>query len=125
MLGIPGCRSVIRLDKEVRRGGKVLFEETRYFISSLDPDEVSPEQFQDLILRHWEIENCLHLQKDVDFREDKHGVRSGWGEAWTILTNMAVSLTQLLRRGERTLREVRERCADNPKATAKRLGFKT
>ena len=94
-------------------------------MSSLDPDEVSAERFQELILCHWEVENCLHLQKDGDFREDKHGVRSGWGEAWTILTNMALSLSQLLHRGERTLREVRERCAANPKATAKRLGFNT
>ena len=110
-LGIPGCRTVIRLDKEVRRKGKVLFEETRYFMSSLDPDVVSAERFQELILCHWEVENCLHLQKDGDFREDKHVIRSGWGEAWTILTNMALSLSQLLHRGERTLREVRERCA--------------
>jgi hypothetical protein len=90
----------------------------------LTGDAIFAQQFQDLISRHWEIENCLHGRKDVDFREDKHVVRSGWGEAWTILTNMAVSLTQLPRRGERTLREVRERCAENPKATAKRLGFK-
>jgi predicted transposase YbfD/YdcC len=76
----------MRLDKEVRRKGKVLFEETRYFISSLDPDEVSAERFQELILRHWEVENCLYLQKDGDFREDKHVIRAGWGEAWTVLT---------------------------------------
>jgi predicted transposase YbfD/YdcC len=88
-LGIPGCRTVIRRDKEVRRKGKVLFEETRYFISSLDPDEVSAERFQELILCHWEIENCLHGVKDKEYDEDKHVVRSGWGEAWTILTNMA------------------------------------
>ena len=29
-------------------------------MSSLDPNMVSASQFQDLILRHWEIENCLH-----------------------------------------------------------------
>jgi hypothetical protein len=115
---------VIRLDKEVRRKGKVLFEETRYFMSSLDPDEVSAEQFQELILRHWEVEKCVHLQKDSDFGEDKPVVRSGWGEAWTVLTNIAVSWTQLLHRGERTLREVRKKCADNPKKAAKRLGLK-
>ena len=28
-LGIPGCRALIRQDKEVRRARKVLFEETR------------------------------------------------------------------------------------------------
>ena len=116
---------MIRLDKEVRRKGKVLFEETRYFMSSLDPDKVSAKEFQAYILGHWEVENCLHLQKDSDFREDKHAVRAGWGEAWTVLVNMAVSLSRLLHHGERTVREVREMCADNPKTTAKKLGFKT
>jgi len=42
---------------------------------------------------------------------DKHGCGSSWGEAWTVLTNMAVSLTNLLHREERTIREVREKWA--------------
>jgi len=41
--------------------------ETRYDMSSLDPNEVSASQFQDLILRHWGVENCLHLQKDREY----------------------------------------------------------
>jgi hypothetical protein len=95
-------------------------------ISSLDPDEVSASQFQDLILGHWEVENCLHWQKDRYFREDKHLAKgNGWGMAWTVLTNIAVSLTGLLRRGERTIREVAERCLANPTNTAERLGLKT
>ena len=121
--GIPGCRSLLRLDKEMRRKGKSPSLETRYFISSLDPDQVSASQFQDLILRHWEVENCLHLQKDRYFEEDKHVVKSAWGQTWTVLTNIAVSLTQFLRQGERTLREVHEKCHANPKFTAKILGL--
>jgi len=74
--------------------------------------------------RHWEVENCLHLQKDRYFEEDKHVVKGNtWGQAWTILTNIAVSLTNLLRHGERTLREVRENCHANPQATAEILGL--
>ena len=46
-------------------------------------------------------------------------------ERWTVLTNMALSLTRLLRNGERTLREIWERCLDDPTDTAERLGFKT
>ena len=96
----------------------------RYYMSSLDPDKVSAAQFQKLIQGHWEVENCLHWQKDRYFREDKHVCGSGCGVAWTILTNMAVTLSKLLHRGERTVKEVRERCAADPRATAKRLGFK-
>jgi hypothetical protein len=42
---------------------------------------------------------------------------------WTVLTNMAVSLTNLLRNGERTLKEVREKCRANPTKTAKKFGW--
>lgn len=123
-LKIPGCRSLLRLDKEVRRRGGLLSCETRYFVSSLDPAEVPASTFQDLISRHWEVENCLHWQKDRYFDEDKHVVRRpGLGKVWTVLTNMAVSLARLLRNGERTLREVHEKCHADPTAVAERLGF--
>ena len=44
----------------------------------------------------------------------KHVVLRDWGEAWTVLTNMALSLGQLLWQGERTLKEVRDRCYIDP-----------
>lgn len=123
-LGIPGCRVLLRLDKEIRRKRKTPSFETRYFVSSLDPDLVSASEFQDLIRRHWEVENCLHWQKDRYFEEDKHVVRQpGLGEVWTLLTNIALSLVRLLSCGERTLREVHEKCHVDPTAAAKRLGF--
>jgi hypothetical protein len=115
---------LLRLDKEVRCQGKPPSFETRYFISSLDPSKVTPSQFQDLILGHWEVENCLHLLKDRDFLEDKHVIDQEWGEKWTVLTNMALSLTRLLRKNERTLREIWEHCRVNPSKTAKIFGFK-
>jgi predicted transposase YbfD/YdcC len=115
---------LIRLDKEIRCEGKTLSFETRYFISSLDPDVVSASEFQELILRHWEIENCLNGQKDRFYDEDKHVLgRDSWGKAWTVLTNMALSLGQLLWRGERTKNEIRERCYINPMPIAKKLGW--
>ena len=45
---------------------------------------VSASEFQDIIVGHWEVENCLHLQKDRYFGEDAHAVRRDWGEAWTV-----------------------------------------
>jgi predicted transposase YbfD/YdcC len=90
-------------------------------MSSLDSDVVSASEFQDYIFGHWEVENCLHLQKDKEYGEDKHVC----GAAWTVLTNMAVSLVNLLHQGERTLREVRERCGADPLSAARKLGWKT
>jgi len=123
MFDMPGCRSVIRLDKEIRREGETPSIETRYYISSLDPDVVSAEQFQEYILGHWEIENCLHMIKDRDCGEDKHACSSDWGKKWSVLTSMALSLAQLFKCGERTLRAVRERCLINPAPFAKKLGY--
>ena len=98
--------------------------ETRYYMSSLDPDEVSASQFQDYILGHWQIENCLHGQKDRFYGEDKHVCGEDWGVTFAVLTNMAVALVNLLRKGERTLKEVRERCAAMPTETAIKVGYK-
>ncbi|GHT19595.1 hypothetical protein FACS1894189_8480 [Planctomycetales bacterium] len=112
---IPGCRSLIRLDKEVRREGKLLSYETRYFISSLDPDVVSASECQGFVLHHWDVENGLHLQKDKYYGEDKHVFRrTVLAEVWTVLTNIGLSLARLYRKGERTLREVREQFLANP-----------
>ena len=51
-LGVPGCRSLIRLDKEVRHPKRGTSYETRYYLSSLDPDVVSASEFQVHILGH-------------------------------------------------------------------------
>jgi predicted transposase YbfD/YdcC len=117
---------LIRLDKELRPKGKKPSVETRYFISSLDPDKVPASKFQTYMLGHWEIENCLHGVKDKEYAEDKHVLgKNSWGEVWTVLTNMAVSLTNLLHQGERTMREVREKCSHDTMPTARKLGWKT
>ena len=122
-MGIPGCRSLIRVDKGIRRKGKTPILSTRYYISSLDPEEVSASEFQEYILGHWVVENCLHGVKDKEYDEDKHVCGSDWGEAWTVLTNMAVSLTNLLRQRERTLKEIREQCCIDPIPWARKLGL--
>ena len=63
--------------------------------------------------------------KDKEHDENKHVLgRNSWGEAWTVLTNIAVSVTNLLHQSERTKREVREKCSHNPMKTARKLGWK-
>jgi hypothetical protein len=69
------------------------------------------------------VENCLHLQKDRYYGEDKHACAEDWGKAWTVLTNMALSLAKLMKKDERTLKEIRERCDGKPKESAVKLGF--
>ena len=45
-LDVPNCRSLIRLDKEIHPKGKTPSVETRYYMSSLDPEKVSAKEFQ-------------------------------------------------------------------------------
>jgi predicted transposase YbfD/YdcC len=99
--------------------------ETRYYISSLDPDKVSAKEFQTYIVGHWEVEKCLHGVKDKEYAEDKHACGSDWGKAWTGLTNIAVSVTNLWHQGERTLRKVRKNCSHDPMPIARILGWNT
>jgi hypothetical protein len=40
---------------------------TRYYVSSLPSDAVSAKRFQESILRHWAVENCLHLETDKEY----------------------------------------------------------
>jgi hypothetical protein len=123
-LKVPGCRSVITLGKTIRPRGKEPVVEPHCYISSLDPDKVSAEKFQHLILGHWEIENCLHGRKDRFYDEDKHVCGDDWGMVWTVLTSMALSVAKLMKKKEQTVKEIRERCAIKPMEPAIKLGYR-
>jgi predicted transposase YbfD/YdcC len=43
-----------------------------YYISSLDPDSNKAHKIQEYIQSQWAIENNLHWEKDMVFREDSH-----------------------------------------------------
>ena len=70
-----GLKSIacVRYSKE--KEGKVTTEK-RYYISSL---EENAEKFGKAIRNHWSVENKLHWQLDVTFREDLSRVRKGNG----------------------------------------------
>jgi hypothetical protein len=55
----------------------------------------------------------LFQAKDRFYNEDKHVCGSDWGQAFSVLTNMVLSFVQLLRKRERTLREVRKNAKQN------------
>lgn len=63
----------VRLTKTAR--GKQT-QETRYYISSLKPEA---ERLAKAVRSHWRVENNLHWQLDVTYREDLSRVRRGNG----------------------------------------------
>jgi hypothetical protein len=105
-LKIPGCRSVIILEKTILPPGKEPVVGPHFYISSFDPETTPPEKFQRLIVQHWEIENCLHGQKDRFYGEDKHAGGDDWGVVWTVLSSMALSVAKLMQKDERTVKEI-------------------
>lgn len=98
-----GLKSIIAVRRTTLNGAKESVE-TRFFISSLQPEA----EHQGKIIRgHWGIENCLHWQLDVTFREDLSRVRKDNGaenlsvlrrSTLNILKNDKVSKKSLKRR---------------------------
>jgi predicted transposase YbfD/YdcC len=70
--------------------GKVS-NERRYFISSLGGTDA--EAMAGAVRGHWSVENKLHWQLDVSFREDERRIRKGHGaENYSRLCRLALNL---------------------------------
>jgi predicted transposase YbfD/YdcC len=71
--GWAGLHSIVEVtcERTVKKSGKTS-RETRYYISSLAPDPAAILKASRL---HWSIENNLHWQLDVSFREDENRTR--------------------------------------------------
>ena len=94
--------------------GKVEFE-TRYYVTSLDPDFVWAAMILQLIRNHWQVENSLHFVKDRWWDEDRHYLkRPGLAAAFAALTNAAISVLRLLPNPDDILRAVAEKIQWNP-----------
>ena len=69
---MPYARQVLSVSRESteKKSGKVTLE-TRYFLSSLDTHEATPERLAALVRGHWSVENRNHWRRDATlWRED-------------------------------------------------------
>lgn len=90
-------RSVIEKDKAT--------SETRCFISSL---KANAEHQGEIIRGHWGIENSLHWQLDVTYREDLSRVRKGNGaENLTVLRRATLNILRSDKKAKDSLKRRR------------------
>ena len=86
----PGARWFIQVKRTGQRQAEP-YERISYYISSFKSKKA--EVFAAAIRGHWQIENRLHWQKDVTFREDKCGIHSGQAVGnLSLLINMTINL---------------------------------
>ena len=93
-MDFPYARSVVvvRSRRTAKRTQKAT-EETRYYVSSLDPEELTPAGWHGLIRGHWAgVENRNHWRRDALFGEDRSRSRNT-----CLLTNLALLRNALLR----------------------------
>jgi hypothetical protein len=90
-------------------------QQTRYFLSSLEPGERTPAQWLGLVRGHWGgVENRNHWRRDALLGEDRTRTRHP-----AILINLALLRSACLRVRtahcpESPLPELKERCAADP-----------
>ena len=84
--------------------------ETVYGITSLRPDQASPQRLLEIVRTHWSIENGLHYRRDETMREDWCHLRLGHAQHMMAAINNLV-LALLLQCGVRNVPQQRRRYA--------------
>ena len=87
----PGLRAVAAVECDRQVVGGERGTERRYFIASLETP--TARALADAVRGHWAVENKLHWQLDVSFREDERRIRTGHGaENYSRLCRLALNL---------------------------------
>lgn len=113
---MPGCRIALRVDRQLRTSdGEIVSHDTRYFISSLDPDRVNAADLLRYVRGHWQVENNLHFVKDRWWDEDRHYTRRpGLSAVMAGLNSIALSIHRLRSDPEQPLRAAADYLAWTP-----------
>ena len=116
-------KSLIRVEHEVSKPNAQPKEETRYYISSLDFNELSAREVAYYIGEHWGIENRLHWQLDVTFKEDACRARKNYS-ARNLNLLRKFTLAILRQQNDKlSLKARRWKCSLQPDYLKKVLGF--
>ena len=103
-------RAIGMVRSEIESGGNVT-SDTRYFITSL----TSIDEFSDAVRKHWSIENQLHWNLDVIFREDAARARKDNSPLnMNVLRKTALFLANQAKTGRWSKKKMMFRAAMNP-----------
>jgi len=96
-ISFPHAAQVFRIRRDVGGlDGQRATKEIAHCITSLTPEQASPEELAGFIRGHWQIENRLHWVRDVVYDEDRSQVRTGAGpHVMASLRNLAISALRL------------------------------
>lgn len=96
-IGFPHAAQTMRLtrDRTNPRTGESSREHV-FVITSLPPEQASPDEIAGYVRGHWGIENRLHWIRDTAYREDASQVRTGnAAHLMAAIRNLAISLHRL------------------------------
>jgi predicted transposase YbfD/YdcC len=122
-----GLRSVYKVEKTTKRGGKVSHE-SRYYLGSI---QNHAEQALEYIRGYWSIENKQHYILDVTFNEDTNRTRTGFAAQNLALVRRIVMNLLSMERTRRlevgikktSMRGMRVRAGWNDQALLELLGL--
>lgn len=118
----PMVKSLIRVEHEVSKPNAQPKKETRYYISSLDFSALSAKDVVYYIREHWGIENRLHWQLDVTFKEDACRARKNYS-ACNLNLLRKFTLAILRQQNDKlSLKARRWKCSLQPDCLKKVLG---
>ena len=67
----PSTRTVVEVTSETYERGELVGCEPRWFLSSLAPAALTPQEWLRVVRRHWGVENDCHRTFDIVFDEDE------------------------------------------------------
>jgi predicted transposase YbfD/YdcC len=115
--GIIAVRSVI----ETKNSDNSCRTETRYFVTS-HGENASAESIGTYVRAHWGVENNLHWQLDVTFKDDANRMRSGnAAENFSLLNKIALNLLKQEQSGRRSINTKRHKAGWDEQYLAKVL----
>ena len=102
----PSILSFGRVISEIKKGASVTTYE-RFFLTSLTDEK----EFAEATREHWNVENTLHWQLDVTFREDDCRVRMGFAaDNLGLIRRLALSLLKNETASKKSIRRKQNAC---------------